>query len=241
MIKKTISSNQKQTDPLTFPAMKILVVEDNDHLRETLVEALTEEGYVVDASEDGEDGLHMAVECHYDLVILDVMLPEKNGWEVLEALRNHPTCKSLPVIMLTARDSTEDRVKGLDLGADDYLIKPFKLMELFARIRSIMRRSHSEVKSTLVKIGDIEVNTNTRTISKEGKEIETTAMEYNLVEALMLQQGSVVSRADLYMKLFAEYKEVNSNILDVYICKVRNKMGKDFITTKRGHGYFLNA
>lgn len=222
-------------------AMKVLVVEDNDFLRETLVEALTEEGYVVDSSADGEDGLFQATECSYDLVILDVMIPKKDGWEVLKGIRNHPACNNVAVIMLTARDGTEDRVKGLDGGADDYLTKPFKLMELFARIRSIMRRSGGQERVSHIAVGDVTVDTNTRSIYRNGEDVGATTLEYNLVEALLAKRGEVVSRSDLYMKLFSEEKEVTSNILDVYICNVRNKLGKDFIQTKRGYGYFIGA
>lgn len=223
-------------------SMKVLVVEDNDFLRETLVEALTEEGYVVDSSADGEDGLFQATECQYDLIILDVMIPKKDGWEVLKGIRNHPACNNVAVIMLTARDTTEDRVKGLDGGADDYLTKPFKLMELFARIRSIMRRSGGGgERISEITLGDITVDTNTRSIFREGQDVAATTLEYNLVEALLAKRGEVVSRSDLYMKLFSEEKEVTSNILDVYICNVRNKLGKDFIKTKRGFGYFISA
>ncbi|SHK29074.1 two-component system, OmpR family, response regulator [Rubritalea squalenifaciens DSM 18772] len=224
-----------------FKSMKILVVEDNDFLRETLVEALTEEGYVVDSSADGEDGLFQATECNYDLIILDVMLPEKDGWEVLKGIRSHPSCNNVAVIMLTARDGTEDRVKGLDGGADDYLTKPFKLMELFARIRSIMRRSAGPERASELMVGDVTVNTNTRSIFKNGVDVAATTLEYNLVEALLAKRGEVVSRNDLYMKLFSEEKEVTSNILDVYICNVRNKLGKEFIMTKRGYGYYISA
>lgn len=216
--------------------MRILLVEDNAPLRATLVEALTEEGYAVDASEDGEEGLYRAKTWEYDLVILDVMLPKMDGWEVLEGIRADG--KVLPVLMLTARDTVEDRVHGLDLGADDYLVKPFKLAELFARMRSLMRRSRGQ-SNTVIEIGDVELHTAKKEIFKAKAPVEITALEYRMVDALVAQRGQVVSRSYLYEHLFSEEKEVVSNILEVYVCNLRKKLGADFVKTKRGHGYYV--
>lgn len=216
--------------------MRILLVEDNAPLRNTLVEALTEEGYAVDASEDGEEGLYRAKAWEYDLVILDVMLPKMDGWQVLEKLRD--SGKSMPVLMLTARDNVADRVRGLDLGADDYMVKPFKLAELFARMRSIMRRSRGQ-SNTVISVGDIELNTAKKEIYKNSAPVEVTALEYRMIDALVAQRGQVVSRSYLYEHLFSEEKEVVSNILEVYVCNLRKKLGADFVKTKRGHGYYI--
>ncbi|MFD2157827.1 response regulator transcription factor [Rubritalea tangerina] len=216
--------------------MRILLVEDNGPLRGTLEEALSEEGYLVDACEDGEVGLYHAREISYDLVILDVMLPKMNGWEVLETLRKEG--KEVPVLMLTARDSTEDRVRGLDSGADDYLVKPFKLAELTARMRSLLRRSRGQSQN-VVRVGDVTIDASKKEIQKAGELVDVTALEYRMVDTLVAQRGKVVSRAFLYEHLFSEEKEVVSNILEVYVCNLRKKLGGDFVKTKRGHGYFV--
>ena len=220
----------------SLETMRVLIVEDNDPLRETLVDALTEDGYVVDSSADGEDGLYRATECSYDIIILDVMLPKVNGWEILEAVRDRGV--NVPVLMLTARDTTEDRVRGLDAGADDYLVKPFKLAELCARMRSLLRRSRGQ-SNTVITVGDIEIHTAKKEIYKAGVALEITALEYRMVDALVAQRGSVVSRSFLYEHLFSEEKEVVSNILEVYVCNLRKKLGADFVKTKRGHGYYV--
>jgi two-component system OmpR family response regulator len=215
--------------------MRLLVVEDEDDLRNALEQALTEEGYAVDAAADGEDGLYKAENWDYDVIVLDIMLPKMDGWEILAKLRKK---KRTPVLMLTARDTFKDRVKGLDSGADDYLIKPFDLGELMARVRSLIRRS-SGSPNPEVKIGSVAINTAARTVAVDGEAIELTAREYALIEFLAFQRGKVVSRTELYDHLFAEEDESFSNLLDVHVCNVRKKLGKDLIQTRRGHGYVI--
>jgi two-component system, OmpR family, response regulator len=217
--------------------MRLLVVEDEPALRRTLEKTLREEGYAVDSASDGEEGFYKAQEWTYDAVILDVMLPGLNGWELLQQLRR---TKKTPVIMLTARDSFADRIHGLDLGCDDYLVKPFHLPELLARLRALIRRSAGE-SNPIIQIGEVAINTAQRTIQFQQEAVELTAREYSLVEMLALRRGNVVTRTELYDHLFAEDEESLSNLLDVHVCNVRKKLGKDFITTRRGHGYVIEV
>ena len=223
-----IESRSTNRSAYSLYTMRVLLVEDNDPLRETLVDALTEDGYVVDSSSDGEDGKYRATECSYDIIVLDVMLPKVSGWEILEAVRAKRM--NVPVLMLTARDTTEDRVRGLDAGADDYLVKPFKLAELFARMRSLLRRSRGQ-RNTVVSVGDVEMDTAKKEVYKDGVIVDLTALEYRMVDALVAQRGSVVSRSFLYEHLFSEEKEVVSNILEVYVCNLRKKLGATFVKT----------
>jgi two-component system, OmpR family, response regulator len=215
--------------------MRVLIVEDEDDLRHGLDQALREEGYAVDAASDGKEGLYKAENWDYDAIVLDVMLPEMDGWQILDRLRKK---KKTPVLMLTARDGVRDRVRGLDLGADDYLVKPFNLPELLARVRSLIRRS-AGAPSPLVKIDDVTVDTASRMVSVKDEAIPLTAREYALIEFLAFQRGKVVSRTELYNHLFSEEDDTLSNLLDVHVCNVRKKIGKDFIQTRRGHGYVI--
>jgi two-component system OmpR family response regulator len=215
--------------------MRILIVEDEPDLLRSLAQALREEGYAVDTAADGEDGSYKAESYDYDAIILDVMLPKMDGWEILKRLRK---TKKTPVLMLTARDQTRDRVRGLDTGADDYVVKPFDLDEIFARLRAIIRRSTSQTTNN-IEIGDITVNIAARTILQLDKPIELTAREYALVEFLALHRGEVVSRTQLYEHLFDENDETLSNLLDVHVSNVRKKLGAEFIVTRRGHGYCI--
>ncbi len=215
--------------------MRILVVEDELDLQRGLVRALRDEGYAVDAADNGEDGLFNAENTDYDAVILDVMMPQMDGWEVLKRLRK---TKRTPVLMLTARDQSRDRVKGLDTGADDYVVKPFDLPELFARLRAIIRRSANKTTNR-IELGSVVVDTAARTITHDGKPVELTAREYSLVEFLALHRGEVVTRTTLYEHLFDEDDSTMSNLLDVHVSNVRKKLGAEFITTRRGHGYCI--
>ena len=215
--------------------MRILIVEDEPDLLRSLAQALREEGYAVDTAADGEDGFYKADNYDYDAIVLDVMLPKLDGWEILKRLRKS---KKTPVLMLTARDQTRDRVRGLDTGADDYLVKPFDLDELFARLRAIIRRSANKT-TNVIEIGDVQVDTAARTVSMKGKAIELTAREYALVEFMALHRGEVVTRTQLYEHLFDENDETLSNLLDVHVSNVRKKLGADFIVTRRGHGYCI--
>ena len=215
--------------------MRILIVEDEPDLLRGLAQALREEGYAVDLATDGEEGFYKAENSDYDAVVLDVMLPKLDGWEVLKRLRK---IKKTPVLMLTARDQTKDRVRGLDSGADDYLVKPFDLPELLARLRSIIRRSAGQ-PSNLIEIGPVALDTAARTVAKSGLPVTLTAREYALVEFLALHRGEVVTRTALYEHLFDEDDSTLSNLLDVHVSNLRKKLGHEFIVTRRGHGYCI--
>lgn len=215
--------------------MRILIVEDEPDLLRSLAQALREEGYAVDTAADGEDGLYKAENYDYDTVVLDVMLPKMDGWQILAKLRK---TKKTPVLMLTARDQSRDRVRGLDTGADDYVVKPFDLSELFARLRALIRRSQNKT-TNVIEIGDVKIDTAARTIFQGEKAVELTAREYSLVEFLALHRGEVVTRTQLYEHLFDENDDTFSNLLDVHVSNVRKKLGAEFIVTRRGHGYCI--
>jgi two-component system OmpR family response regulator len=215
--------------------MRVLAVEDEPDLLGSLMKALREDGYAVDGAPDGEDGLYKAESYDYDAIVLDIMLPGIDGWELLRRLRK---TKKTPVLMLTARDAVRDRVRGLDTGADDYLVKPFELAELLARLRALIRRSASQAQARL-QIGDVVIDTAARTVTRNGEAVTLTAREYALVEFLALHRGKVVTRTMLYEHLFDETDDTLSNLLDVHVSNIRKKLGHDFITTRRGHGYSI--
>jgi two-component system OmpR family response regulator len=215
--------------------MRLLVVEDEPDLLAGLVRALRKEGYAVDTATDGEEGLYKATSTDYDAIVLDVMLPILDGWEILARLR---ATKSTPVLMLTARDSSADRVRGLDTGADDYLVKPFDIPELFARLRAIIRRGVN-LSRTVLEIGEVRIDTAGRLVSRAGDPVTLTAREYVVLEYLALHRGEVVTRTALYEHLFDENEETLSNILDVHVFNLRKKLGQEFILTRRGHGYCI--
>jgi two-component system, OmpR family, response regulator len=217
--------------------MRILIVEDEADLLRGLARALRDEGYAVDTSDNGEDGLFNAETNEYDAIVLDVMLPRLNGWEVLARLRKQ---KKTPVLMLTARDQTEDRVRGLDTGADDYVLKPFELAELLARLRALIRRTAGQTSNHL-EIGDVSIDTAARTVRRKGDLVALTAREYSLLEYLVLHRGEVVTRTTLYEHLFDENDSSLSNLLDVHVSNIRRKLGHDFISTRRGHGYGVES
>ena len=217
--------------------MRLLVVEDEPDLLRVLVAALEEEGYAVDAAADGEEGLFKALAWDYDAIVLDIMLPRRDGWEVLREVRE---AKTTPVLMLTARDATADRVRGLDSGADDYLVKPFELSELHARLRALIRRAAGQARPVIA-IADIAIDTVNRSVSRGDETIPLTAMEYSLVELLALHRGELVTRTMIYDHLFNEDDESFSNLVDVHVSNVRKKLGKDFIITRRGQGYIIDG
>lgn len=213
------------------------MVEDEPRLLRSLAKALREEGYAVDTAENGEDGLYKAENYGYDAVVLDVMLPIIDGWELLARLRkSRPT----PVLMLTARDAPSDRVRGLDTGADDYLVKPFDLPELFARIRALIRRAVGQSIPTIELPGIITVDTRSRTVAREGAAITLTAREYSILEYLALHRGQVVSRTELYEHLLDDTDDTLSNLVDVHIFGIRKKLGHELISTRRGQGYVID-
>jgi two-component system OmpR family response regulator len=215
--------------------MKILVIEDEPRLQRNLAKALREEGYAVDAAGDGADGLFKAESSDYDVIVLDVMLPRLDGWELLARLRK---TKSTPVLMLTARDLHADRVRGLDTGADDYLVKPFDLDELLARLRALIRRSVNRPTNTL-EIGAVVLDTRARVVTRAGNPIPLTAREFAILEYLALHRGEVISRTELYEHIFDENNDTLSNLVDVHVFSIRRKLGADLIATRRGQGYCI--
>lgn len=217
--------------------MRILVVEDETELLSVIAQALREEGYAVDEASEGETGLYKAESWNYDAIVLDWMLPKLAGVDLLKQLRKS---KRTPVLMLTAKDTVKDRVSGLDSGADDYLVKPFALTELFARLRALIRRSAGQA-STEIEIGEFIVNTRNKTVSRGVEQIPLTAREYALLEILVLNRGQVITRTQLYESIFDENEDTLSNLLDVHVSNIRKKLGKDLIQTRRGQGYLIDV
>jgi two-component system OmpR family response regulator len=217
--------------------MRVLVIEDEPDLLRALTRALREECYAVDEARDGEEGLYKATSWEYDALVLDLMLPRLDGWEVLQRLRRtHKT----PVLILTARDGVEDRVRGLNEGADDYLVKPFELTELVARLRALIRRAAGNAVSVLT-LGDVVLDTVARVVTQGGRPVPLTAREYALVELLALHRGRLVTRTMIYEHLFGEDEDSLSNLVEVHVSNVRKKLGKYFIATRRGQGYLIDA
>lgn len=215
--------------------MRLLIVEDEPDLLRALTRALREDGYAVDTAEDGDDARFKALECDYDAIVLDWMLPVMSGLEVLKALRAK---KQTPVLMLTAKAAINHRIDGLNSGADDYLAKPFDINELRARLRALIRRSSGQARNQIV-LGDVCVDTWSKTVTLSGQTVALTAREYALVEYLAVRRGKRVSRTELYEHLFDENEDSFSNLLDVRVSLVRKKLGADFITTQRGQGYCI--
>ena len=222
--------------------MRILLLEDYALLRDSVVECLTEEGFVVDATDSGAEGLWYAENHDYDALLLDIMLPEISGLDILKRLRMRGD--SVPVILISARDTVAQRIEGLEAGADDYLIKPFDLEELTARVRAQVRRKHGKKAPTLV-VGDIKVDTATKTVTRANREILLTRKEYMLLECLVFKKGEVISREYIAQHAYQDYEGGNSNVVDVYVGYLRKKLNvgglPNVIQTKRGHGYMLLA
>ncbi len=222
--------------------MKILLVEDDKHIVGFLKRGLEEEGYIVEAAYDGEEGLSLAQDEGFDLIILDILLPKLDGFTVCQELRasGNPT----PILMLTAKDDVEDRVRGLDLGADDYLVKPFAFEELLARIRALLRRQKN-AQGTVLRVGDLTVNLLTREVKRGDRTIELTAREFELLKFLAHHPGRVFTRTQLLEHVWGYDFEYSSNVVDVYIRYLREKIDKPFdrklIHTVRGVGYKLQA
>lgn len=220
--------------------MRVLIVEDEKDLALIIKQGLEEEGYVVDIAHDGEEGLYMAESYPVDAIVLDVMLPLMDGLTVLSTLRKKGV--QTPVILLTARDALLDKIKGLDTGADDYLTKPFVFDELLARIRSLLRRK-AMVKEAVIRVADLEIDTASHQVKRAGKPIPLSAKEYSLLEFLAYRKGNVVSRTDIIEHIYSEDADMDSNVVDVYINYLRNKIDKEFpkklIHTVRGAGYIL--
>jgi len=212
---------------------KLLVIEDDADLRTTLVGVLGDEGYSVDSAPDGGQGLQQLLNVDYDGVVLDLRLPVLDGFAVLAEFRKQ---SQTPVLMLTAKDGLSDRVAGLDAGADDYLTKPFELEELVARLRAMLRRSGFSNEPEL-RADDVLIKTATREVFRSGALVELTAREYDFAELMVSNRGRVISRGHIYESLFDENDDGVANTLDVYVYKLRQKLGKDFVQTRRGHGY----
>jgi two-component system OmpR family response regulator len=215
--------------------LRILITEDEPRLLKSLAKALREEGYAVDTADTGDEGLYKAQNYPYDAIVLDIMLPGMDGWGILERLRKE---KKTPVLMLTARDGPPDRVKGLDLGADDYLVKPFDLPELLARLRALIRRAAGHAQ-TQIELNDIVIDMRARAVTLVGKAVILTAREYSILEYLALHRGQVVSRTELYEHLLDETDDTLSNLMDVHVFGIRKKLGHTLITTRRGQGYCI--
>jgi two-component system OmpR family response regulator len=215
--------------------MRILVIEDEPQLLRNLSRALRESGYAVDTADNGEDGLHLASTYDFDAIVLDVMLPKLDGWSLLARLRK---TRRTPVLMLTARDSQVDVIRGLDSGADDYLVKPFDLAVLLARLRALIRRAAGQALPA-IEIGEVLIDSRARTVKRGGEAIALTAREYGILEYLALHRGEVITRSDLFEHLYDETETTLSNLLDVHISSLRKKLGHDLIATRRGIGFCI--
>jgi two-component system copper resistance phosphate regulon response regulator CusR len=223
--------------------MKILVVEDElktgDYLRQGLMEA----GFIVDLLRNGEDGLHAALSEAYDLAILDVMLPGMDGWSVLKGIRN--SGRELPVLFLTARDEVDDRVRGLELGADDYLVKPFAFAELLARVRTLLRRGAKGKEAETLRAADLDLDLMRRRVTRAGKRIDLTAKEFALLELLLRRQGEVLPRSLIASQVWDMNFDSDTNVIEVAVKRLRAKVDDGFepklIRTVRGMGYVLEV
>jgi DNA-binding response OmpR family regulator len=222
--------------------VRVLFIEDHKPLVRALKQGLEEEGFAVDTAADGEEGNYKAQTAEYDVIILDLMLPKEDGLSLLQRWRR--AGMNTHVLVLTARGGIEDKVKGLDLGADDYLTKPFQLEELLARLRALIRRGH-QVKDPVLRIHDLEIDTAARTVKRAGRSIHLTPREYALLQFLAFHRGKVVTRSMIWEHLYDEHDENTSNVVDVYIRYLRTKVDKGFdpplILTRWGEGYMLRG
>ncbi|MFT4176557.1 MAG: response regulator transcription factor [Luteolibacter sp.] len=222
--------------------MRCLVIEDFSPLRESIEERLREEKYVVDSTGNGEEGLWYVTNHVYDVVILDIMLPGMSGLAILEKIRESQD--KTPVIVISAKDAVEQRVEGLDRGADDYLIKPFAMVELSARVRALSRRRYDQ-ESTVLKIGDLTLDTVSKSVVRAGREIPLTPREYAMLHYLIHRRGHTVPRKDIWEHVYQDMEGGNSNSVDVYIAHLRRKLNAgglpDLIRTRRGYGYTLTT
>lgn len=221
--------------------MKILIVEDEPKTGDYLRQGLREAGFVVDLVQDGLDGLHLGIEGDQDLIILDVMLPRMDGWGVLQAL-NQAGIRT-PVIFLTAKDQVEDRVRGLELGAADYLVKPFSFAELLARVRNVLRRGPTATESSVLQVADLEVDLLRRRVSRAGRRIDLTPKEFGLLELLVRRQGEVLPRSLIASLVWDMNFDSDTNVIEVAVRRLRAKVDEGFevrlIQTVRGMGYVL--
>jgi two-component system copper resistance phosphate regulon response regulator CusR len=223
--------------------MKILIVEDEPKTGDYLKQGLTEAGFVADLARTGTDGLHFGLSGDYDLIVLDVMLPGMDGWQVIRSLR--AAGRALPVLFLTARDRLEDRVKGLDLGGDDYLVKPFAFAELLARVRTLLRRGRTQPGPELLRVADLELDPPRRRVMRGGRRIELTAKEFALLELFLRHPGEVLPRSLIASQVWDMNFDSDTNVIDVAVRRLRAKIDDDFavklIRTVRGMGYVIEA
>ena len=223
--------------------MKLLIIEDEPKTGEYLRQGLQEAGFAVELARNGTDGLHLASEGDHDLLILDVMLPGLDGWQVLQQLREQG--RQMPVLFLSARDQVEDRVRGLELGADDYLVKPFSFAELLARVRTILRRGRSGLEATTLKVADLELDLMRRRVWRAGRRVDLTAKEFGLLELLMRRQGEVLPRSLIASQVWDMNFDSDTNVIEVAMRRLRAKVDEGFdprlIQTVRGMGYVLEA
>ncbi|MGF6772291.1 two-component system copper resistance phosphate regulon response regulator CusR [Paraburkholderia sp. GAS199] len=221
--------------------MRILVIEDELKTAAYLSKGLEESGYAVDVANDGPQGLILAQEEEYDVIVLDVMLPGMDGWTIVKTLR---TTRTTPVLFLTARDDIDDRVRGLELGADDYLVKPFAFVELLARVRTLARRGPPR-ESELIKVGDLEMDVNRRRVKRGGTRIDLTPREFSLLQLLARRQGEVLSRTQIASYVWDMNFDSDTNVVEVAIRRLRTKIDDNFpvklIHTVRGVGYVLEV
>ncbi|MEK7855012.1 MAG: response regulator transcription factor [Acidobacteriota bacterium] len=221
--------------------MRVLLVEDDKRIAKFVAKGLRENSYAVDVAADGDEATYMASINSYDIFILDINLPKKDGFEVCRELRDN--AMNQPILMLTARDALDDRISGLDTGADDYLTKPFEFRELLARLRALLRR-HADVRPPKLTIADLEIDTVSQDVRRSGKQIELTAKEYSLIEFLALNKGKVVGREEISEHVWDDTFDPFSNLIEVYIKRLRAKLDEGYavqlIHTRRGAGYILN-
>jgi two-component system OmpR family response regulator len=218
--------------------MRVLLVEDEPDLASAIARALTDEDFAVDVASNGDDGFFQASEVAYDALVLDVMLPGRSGWDVLRALRG--AGRTTPVLMLTAADAVDDRVRGLNLGADDYLTKPFAVEELVARLRALGRRSAGHPSPDLL-VGDLRLDMAARRVYRGDREIDLTAREYGILELLARRRGAIVTRTEISEHLYNDDSELLSNAIDVHVASLRRKLGGEVIQTRRGLGYLIDV
>ena len=223
--------------------MKVLIVEDEPKTGDYLQQGLIEAGFVADLARTGTEGLHLALTGDHDLLILDVMLPGLNGWQLLASLRR--SGNAVPVLFLTARDQVEDRVKGLELGADDYLVKPFAFSEFLARVRTLLRRGKSNLEPTVLRIADLELDLLRRRAQRGDRRIDLTAKEFALLELLLRRQGEVLTRSLIASQVWDMNFDSDTNVIEVAMRRLRAKMDDDFepklLRTIRGMGYVLEV
>jgi two-component system copper resistance phosphate regulon response regulator CusR len=234
--------NRDRAPTVGMEAMRILVVEDEPKTGNYLKQGLSEAGFTVDLARDGEDGLHLGSTEDYDLIVLDVMLPVRDGWSVLRELREKG--KTMPVLFLTARDQVDDRVKGLELGADDYLVKPFAFSELLARVRTLLRRGKN-VEPQVMRVADMELDLQRRRVTRSGKRIDLTAKEFALLELLLRRHDEVLPRSLIASQVWDMNFDSDTNVIEVAVRRLRAKIDDGFepklIHTVRGMGYVLET